>query len=90
MDTKDFCYWLRGFTEVTDNKMPNKKEWRIICDHLDLVFNKVTPDRNKIIGQFITPSQSFQTGILPPTKDPFFIPPAGTPDMQTYCTQRTC
>lgn len=44
MTAQDFAYWLRGYAEITNNKLPNEVEWKIICDHLNLVFQKVTPD----------------------------------------------
>ena len=44
MEARDFVYWLQGFSEVTD-KVPTKEQWKIIQDHLSLVFNKITPDR---------------------------------------------
>jgi hypothetical protein len=47
MDSKDFTYWLKGFFEISDSNKLTPKQVQIIKDHLDLVFNKVTPDRNK-------------------------------------------
>jgi hypothetical protein len=47
MTTDQFTYWLQGFLEISDAKKLNEKQVQIIKDHLDLVFNKVTPDRNK-------------------------------------------
>jgi hypothetical protein len=47
MDTTTFCYWLKGFFEISDTNKLNEKQVQIIRDHLDLVFNKVTPDRFK-------------------------------------------
>lgn len=43
MTPDQFCYWLQGFSEVNGNKMINEMQWRIIQDHLQLVFDKVTP-----------------------------------------------
>ena len=43
MTEREFCHWLQGFSEVT-NKVPTAEEWKIIQDHLALVFNKVTPN----------------------------------------------
>ena len=45
MTTEQFVYWLQGFMETADPKTINETQTQIIKDHLDLVFNKVTPDR---------------------------------------------
>ena len=49
MTPEQFCYWLQGFIELAgdDLKKLDEKRIQIIKDHLDLVFNKVTPDRSK-------------------------------------------
>lgn len=46
MDTTAFCYWLHGFFEISDSNILSETQVKIIKDHLDLVFNKVTPNRN--------------------------------------------
>ncbi len=45
MDSEQFVYWLHGFFEISDAKTLTETQVQIIKDHLDLVFNKVTPDR---------------------------------------------
>lgn len=45
MQSQDFCYWLQGFSELVGTT-PTKEQWVIIQDHLNLVFNKITPDRS--------------------------------------------
>lgn len=45
MTTEQFTYWLQGFFEVSGDKKLNEKQVTIIKDHLALVFDKVTPDR---------------------------------------------
>lgn len=47
MTTEQFTYWLQGFFEISDAKELKAKEVKIIKDHLNLVFNKVTPDRHQ-------------------------------------------
>lgn len=42
MTERDFVYWLQGFSEITQ-RAPTKHEWKIIQEHLKLVFNKETP-----------------------------------------------
>lgn len=41
MNPNDFCYWLQGFAEV-NGKTPTEEQWKMIKEHLQLVFKKVT------------------------------------------------
>lgn len=43
----DFCYWLQGFFEISEPKTLSEREMTIIRDHLQLGFEKKTPDRKK-------------------------------------------
>jgi len=43
MTPEQFTYWLQGFAEIT-NSAPTEHEWKIIRDHLTLVFEKKTPN----------------------------------------------
>ena len=43
MTAEQFCYWLQGMLEIQDPKSLNEKQLKIIKDHLQLVFHKVTP-----------------------------------------------
>lgn len=73
MDAQNFCYWLHGFTELSPGQTPTPEQWKAICQHLDLVFKKVTPvvvaPRQKTILEMqeeylkMFPNQS--TGISP-------------------------
>jgi hypothetical protein len=45
MTTENFAYWLKGFVEINGTE-PNKEQWQIIKDHLELVFKKETPFYN--------------------------------------------
>jgi hypothetical protein len=46
MNSNDFCYWLKGYLELAQTDDPlTTNQMKIINDHLNLVFNKVTPDR---------------------------------------------
>ncbi len=38
MKTRDFCYWLQGYFEISKNKELNEEELKIIKNHLNLVF----------------------------------------------------
>ncbi len=43
MQSQDFCYWLKGFIELTDGQSrPSELQWECIKRHLDLVFVKQT------------------------------------------------
>lgn len=46
MTTEQFTYWLNGFFEISDAKTLNEKQIKIIKDHLSLVLDKQTPDRD--------------------------------------------
>jgi hypothetical protein len=43
MTSEQFCYWLQGRAELVNNT-PSEQEWKIIKNHLSLVFTKVTPN----------------------------------------------
>lgn len=42
MNAQDFCYWLKGFSELS-GAQPTQEQWQSIKEHLDTVFVKVTP-----------------------------------------------
>jgi hypothetical protein len=44
MTAEQFVYWLQGFMEVADPKELNKTQTTQIKNHLNLVFDKQTPD----------------------------------------------
>lgn len=59
MTTEQFTYWLQWFAEI-NSSAPSDEQWKIIKDHLALVFDKKTPiysvDTNKpeyIFDKFI-------------------------------------
>lgn len=43
MNERDFVYWLQGFVELTSLDSPTAEQWKMIKEHLQLVFLKVTP-----------------------------------------------
>ena len=61
MTSEAFTYWLKGFFELENPKKLNEKQTLIIKDHLDLVFDKVTPNRNdkgnKLILENLSPKK---------------------------------
>jgi len=38
MTSRDFCYWLQGYFEVSNPKEIGEKEVQMIKNHLNLVF----------------------------------------------------
>lgn len=49
MTPEQFCYWLRGHIELDkyNEEPPCASQWKMIKEHLDLVFKKVTPELEK-------------------------------------------
>lgn len=47
MNYEQFAIWLHGFLEISNAETINKEQTQIIKDHLALLFEKKTPDRNK-------------------------------------------
>ena len=47
MSDEQFCYWLQGFVELTGGKEPTLDQWKVIKEHLQLVFKKVTVETVK-------------------------------------------
>lgn len=45
MTPQEFCYWLQGHVEL-GGKRPTDAQWKMIREHLALVFKKVTPPLN--------------------------------------------
>lgn len=46
MSPENFIYWLQGYFEISGNKKLNESQVQVIKDHLKLVFDKQTPDRD--------------------------------------------
>lgn len=42
MTSENFCYWLQGYSEVTNGQLPNATQWQVIVDHLNVTL-KVPP-----------------------------------------------
>ena len=47
MKPEQFVYWLQGYLEIQDPKEIDEHSTKVIKDHLDLVFTKLTPDRKR-------------------------------------------
>lgn len=41
MSPENFCYWLQGYSELCGEN-PSPEQWKMIQDHLTLVFKNVT------------------------------------------------
>jgi len=61
---EQFTFWLNGFFEISDTNNLSEKQVQIIRDHLNLVFNKVTPKSSKtpnyseVVDLLMKPSNS--------------------------------
>ncbi len=42
MKPEEFCRWLQGFAELSDEGAPTHAQWKLIKEHLQLVYTKVT------------------------------------------------
>lgn len=51
MNAQEFTYWLQGWMELENPDTVGPKQTQVIKDHLALVFNKKTPDRNLLSAQ---------------------------------------
>jgi hypothetical protein len=45
MNSEQFAYWLQGFAEMNGDTPPSYEQWKMIKEHLSLVFKKVTPTK---------------------------------------------
>jgi len=48
MTPENFCYWLQGYIELENPGKISAEKTQVIKDHLNLVFKKETPVRNRI------------------------------------------
>jgi hypothetical protein len=71
MTAEQFTYWLQGFMELTTMNHLSTTQFQIVKDHLDLVFEKQTPNRLTS-----TPPQPYVTQPYPGplTTNPFIDP----------------
>ena len=99
MTTEQFAYWLKGFMEIQNPDTLDKDQLQIIKDHLDLVFNKVTPVRTPVSAPSgskpwtptpIPSTPSTYPGLFPKTyPDPIVNPSPSNPWDQgptIYCS----
>ena len=70
MNHDQFAYWLQGFVEMNGGKEPTKAQWKMIKDHLQLCFKKMTPPPMpyaKGVGTGGSGSGVLGAGVLLPT-----------------------
>lgn len=48
MTIESFCYWLRGYFELSNSNTLTEEQVTIIKKHLELVFTNVTKDKDPI------------------------------------------
>ncbi len=48
MTPEEFVYWLQGWTELEQGKLPTEDQWKMIVAHLTTIFTKITPDFDDI------------------------------------------
>ena len=65
MTAEQFVYWLQGYMEIANPSSLGVGETRIIKDHLDLVFNKKTPEREEKKEPGINLVYDFTSPIIP-------------------------
>ena len=73
MTPEQFCYWLQGRAELQPDNLPSADEWRMIADHLRLVFTKaptVSQAVNPLFEAMERAKRSTQmqsiAGVIPP------------------------
>jgi hypothetical protein len=76
MTPEQFVYWLQGYAEISRSDMLTEDEWKVIKDHLQLVFDKVTPDRSGSKAEKDPDPRKIRSGI---TTGPIVSPPPFVP-----------
>jgi hypothetical protein len=83
MNAEEFAYWLQGALEMNPEMLKNgmtPEQAQTIQDHLDLVFDKVTPDRfNKNVEINVPTLRDFRIANSGPS--------TGPPGSQLFCSQ---
>lgn len=77
MSPEQFAFWLNGFFEIQNPKTLDEKQTQQVKDHLALVFNKVTPERN-ILEDFRMPDNFEVPDNLTPGSPQRFCRPGST------------
>ena len=56
MEPLHFALWLQGRVELLPDQPPTLEEWKMIQQHLALVFKKVTPPLGQTVWQTDKPA----------------------------------
>lgn len=59
MNYEQFAWWLHGLLEIGNPTTLDERQVQIIKDHLNLMFNKVTPNRYVKMTDIPSPSVTF-------------------------------
>lgn len=51
MNERDFCYWLKGYFELSHSAQLSQDQVDVIREHLDLVFDKRTQRVVTVTGE---------------------------------------
>ncbi len=62
MTPEEFAYWLQGFFELAQPTSLDERQVKVIQDHLQLVFAKVTPDRPAVPATLPDPLRRYCSG----------------------------
>lgn len=83
MTPEQFCYWLQGRAELQPDKAPSTAEWKMIREHLETVFVKVTPPLQQYFPKSPTDSSDFSPPWITKCATGFASIAGGT--VMTYC-----
>lgn len=64
MSPQDFTFWLQGFLEIENPVALDERQTQIVKDHLKLVFEKQTPNRDFQCNTGTGSLNPFPNGVL--------------------------
>jgi hypothetical protein len=65
MTSRDFCYWLQGYFELTGNNIVSENQVQCIKNHLNLVFkHEIDPSIDLNNPEIKTELQKIHDGII--------------------------
>lgn len=69
MNSRDFCYWLQGFFEVSETTEINQHQFQIIKNHLNMVFkHEIDPSHGDAAHQKVLSDIHRAVGAIDLTK----------------------
>jgi predicted ATPase len=66
MTPEQFVYWFQGFAELNEEP-PNAAQWKLIREHVDTVFFKITPTLHEHVKEYVQRS-TVETDTLYPRR----------------------